>query len=271
MRNTLERVSQDTQSMHWMLQRYSYANGQIRKWEDAIRRGVARTQRKNDRIEHFLQLSPICPGENCGGHLKKTEINESDKVKSVIGPQYDVKCEACNRIIYLPPVLWFTRNADDYLCAARVLGGSGKRNDVAGVTVFLLHQAAELYLKGLGTCTLYDDLEENDDSEDIGGESLRYTPHNLPGLFQRVYPSLRAELEEYEQGQPKGDSVESLVNAVPSQTAEMFRYGFLLRGEYAGEVTFKDGDVWVIEKNISKTLLDLCTRLGDFSRLQVTL
>ena len=187
----------------------------------------------------------------------------------MIGPQYDVKCEACNRIIYLPPVLWFSRNADNYLCAARVLSGSGKRNDVAGVTVFLLHQAAELYLKGLGTCSLYE-AEEDDDSEYIEGESLRYTPHSLPGLFQKVYPSLRNELEEYEEGQPKAGSVESLVNAVPSQTAEVFRYGFLLRGEYAGRITFKDGDVWVIDKNISKTLLDLCTRLEDFARLQVT-
>ena len=99
----------------------------------------------------------------------------------MIGPQYDVKCEACNRIIYLPPVLWFTWQADDYLCAARVLSESGKRNNVAGVTVFLLHQAAELYLKGLGTCSLYDGLEEDDDSEDIDGGSLRYTRHNLPG------------------------------------------------------------------------------------------
>ena len=82
---------------------------------------------------------------------------------------------------------------------------------------------------------------------------------------------MRNELEEYDHGEPKGRSVESLVNAVPSQTAEMFRYGFLLRGEYAGEIIFKDGDVWVSGKNISKTLLDLCIRLEDFARMQVAL
>ena len=118
---------------------------------------------------------------------------------------------------------------------------------------------------------LYDDREGNDDSEYIEGESLGYTPHNLSGLFQRIYPSLRDELQEYEEEQPEGASVERLINAIPSQTAEMVRYGFLLRGEY-GQITIGGGGgAWVKGKNISKMLLYLCTRLEDFTRLRVLL
>ena len=270
MRSKVEGVRQHLGSMRWIREQYLHVSKQIQQWEDAIRHGRERTKRKNERIGRFLESTPTCPGESCGGRLQKTENTENDKVKAVIGPQYDVECEACKRIIYLPPVLYFTWNADDYLSAARVLRKDKTNGNVAGVSTFLMHQAAELYLKSLGTCTLYADQDEDEDSEDIQGESLGYTRHNLPGLFQKLYPSIRNELKEYEKEEPKRESVESLVNAIPSQTAEMFRYGFLLRGEY-GQITINGPDVWVKGKNISKMLLDLCARLEDFTSEQARL
>ena len=267
---TLKHLRQSIPDMQRIREEYSYVGRQIREWEDTIRQGIARTKQKNQRIDQFLKSTPTCPGDNCAGRLQKTERSEGERIKAVIGPQYDVKCGACNRIIYLPPVLYLTGNAHEYLRAARILRNNEAGSDVASVAIFLMHQAAELYLKGLGTCTLYDDREEDDDSEYIEGESLDYRPHNLPGLFQRIYPSLRDELEEYEKEQPQEDSVESLINAIPSQTAEMFRYGFLLRGQY-GQITISGGDVLVEGKNISEMLLDLCARLQNFTRLRVLL
>ena len=265
MQGTLDHLRDAIPNLQWIQDQHSYLNRQFREWEDAIRHGRARTRRKNQRIDQFLKLTSTCPGETCNGRLQKTETNEDERVKTAIGPQYDVKCDTCKRIIYLPPVLYFTRNAHEYFRAARALRKSDATSDVASVTIFLLHQGAELYLKGLGTCSLYDD---GDDGEYIEGASLGYTPHNLPGLLQRMYPSLREELKEYEKEQSDGESVESLVNAIPSQTAEKFRTGLLLRGQY-GQITITGADVLVRGKNISKALLDLCTRLEDFTRLRV--
>ena len=265
---TLEHARRSLPSLQWIQDQHLYLNRQFREWEDAIRHGRARTQERNQKIERFLKLTPTCPGGNCNGRLQKTETSGNERVKAVIGPQYDVKCDTCKRIIYLPPVLYFTRNAREYFRAARILRENQAQSDVASVTIFLLHQGAELYLKGLGACSLYDDLETNDDAEYIEGASLGYTRHNLSGLLQRVYPSLRDELQEYENRQPDGETLENLINAIPSQTAEIFRYGGLLRGQY-GQVTFIDGDVLVEGKNISKALLGLCTRLENFTRLRV--
>ena len=122
----------------------------------------------------------------------------------------------------------------------------------------MAHHAAELYLKALGACSAF----ANDSRDEyLYGEAFRYNRHGLKPLLGRVYPAVRARLHGFLDSD--GHSVEELVNAIPKNTSELFRYGVLLKESTRHEIrTTTGGDIVMNETNLSRVLDGLC---GDLT------
>ena len=226
-----------------------------------------RRTRRNRRLEEFQNQSgqnpARCPDHHCEGTLALTPMDEPERVSEVAGIGYDLKCTACKLIIYLPPMMSLKRQADQYYKAALILrAAEEQRQQLTDPTIFLAHHAAEMYLKSLGTCTLYPENEltqdgQQDDREWLAGPALERRNHDLTKLLSSVYQFIRGPLKEYGKSEENpGESVSELVKAIPPKTSEYYRYGVLKRGD--AEVDFEDD-------RIAKALWRLCKLLKRFA------
>ena len=213
----------------------------------------SRRERWNERVDVFLQHSSECPATACKGALVRTQTEEDERISEMVGPRYDLECGECRMVVYLPPMLFIKAHGDDYFRAAKTLRSSTKSTSASRVSVFLAHQAAESYLKSLGTCSLYPKTVEGDNADDDeeeypAGPAFDRRNHDLQGLLDSLYPFVKQRLTDFN-GDDAGAAVGELIAAVPKKTSEYFRYGFLLNEAYGDVVIRVDGDVDVDGRN----------------------
>ena len=190
-----------------------------------------------------------------------TAMDEPERVAEVAGIGYDLQCTGCKLIVYLPPMISFKMQADQYYDAALTLRESKRSRELTDPAIFLAHQSAETYLKSLGTCALYpesdfDEDGQRDDREWVAGPGLECRNHDLARLLGSVYQFIRQRLEKY--GESDGErrhSVGELVQSVPAKTSEYYRYGVLRNATYNR----------LEEEELTKVLLRLCKLLKRFT------
>ena len=178
----------------------------------------------------------------------------------VIDDDGEPRCTDCALILYPPPSLYLTHIASSYLEAMRDV--RPKRVWSSGLTgVFLAHHAAEIYLKALGACTAFtcDGREEF-----LYGDTFTYNRHGLGKIFDNVHPTIKSRLQKIRSS--SGRSILDLVGMVPRGTAELFRYGLLLKDATRYRIkTTVDGSIEFEGTNLSNALSELCELLAEFS------
>ena len=108
-----------------------------------------------------------------------------------------------------------------------------------------------------------------DGDEYLYGDAFTYKQHTLKPLLDRVYPAVKAGLYGFRDS--RGCSVEDLVNAIPRNTSELFRYGVLLWDPTRREVrTTVAGDIMMEKTHLSATLDGLCDLLEIFTKAQLS-
>ena len=230
----------------------------------------SRRERWNERVDVFLRHNTECPATACKGALVRTKTKEDERVSEMVGPRYDLECRECRTVVYLPPMLFIKTHGDDYFQAAKTLHSSTKSHSASCVSVFLAHQAAESYLKSLGTCSLYpktvEGVDADDDEEEFpAGPAFDRRNHDLQGLLDSLYPFVKQRLTNFNGDDAGADlAVGELIATVPRKTSEYFRYGFLLNEAYGNVVIRADGDVDVDGRNMTRLLFRLCTLLNAF-------
>ena len=245
----------------------------VQQQENTLRQlhmAKSRRERWNERVGVFLRHSNECPAAGCRGALVRTQTDEDERISEMVGPRYDLECGECRMVVYLPPMLFIKGHGDDYFQAAKVIRSSTKSTSASCVSVFLAHQAAESYLKSLGTCSLYPKTVEGDHTDDDeeefpAGPAFDRRNHDLQGLLDSLYPFVKERVTDYESDDAGTErAVGKLIAAVPKKTSEYFRYGFLLDEAYGNVVIRTDGDVDVDGRNITQVLFRLCTLLRAF-------
>ena len=230
----------------------------------------SRRERWNERVDVFLRHSSECPATACTGVLARTKTEEDERISEMVGPRYDLECGECRVVVYLPPMLFMKAHGDDYFRAAKALRSSTKNASVSPVSVFLAHQAAESYLKSLGTCSLYPktiegDIADDDEEEFPAGPAFDRRNHDLQGLLDCLYPFVKHRLTDFNSDDAGAElAVGRLIAAVPRKTSEYFRYGFLVNEAYGDVVIRADGDVDVDGRNMTQVLFRLCALLKAF-------
>ena len=189
-----------------------------------------------------------------------SEVCPDCKKQLVIDSDGDPMCADCTLILYPPPSLYLAHIASSYLAAVHDF--SPKEVWSSRLTaIFLAHHAAEMYLKALGACTAFScDARE----EYLYGNTFEYNKHSLEDIFNRVHPTIKPRLDEVRGD--SGRSIQDLVRAIPRGTAELFRYGLLLRDtrRYKIRATI-DGDIEFRGTNLNKALTELCDLLAEFT------
>ena len=244
----------------------------VQQQENALRQlHMAKSRREhwNERVDVFLRHSNECPDASCKGELVKTQTEEDERISKTVGPRYDLECGKCRMVVYLPPMLFIKAQGDDYYRSANVLRSSPMKTS-ASACVFLAHQAAESYLKSLGTCSLYPKATEGEDTDDDdeefpAGPAFKRRNHDLHGLLDSLYPSVKDRISDYGRDDTGTElAVSELIEAIPKKTSEYFRYGFLLNEAYGNVVIRTNGDVEVDGRNVTHMEFRLCTLLKAF-------
>ena len=176
-----------------------------------------------------------------------------------VGQDGDPACEDCKLVLYPPPSRYLAHVAGSYMDAMRDIRPRGVWSSRLA-PIFLGHHAAEMYLKSLGAFPAF----TNDDRDEyLYGDTFNHTRHVLSPLLGCVHSPIRQRLDEiFGTG---GRSITDLVNAVPQNTSELFRYGLLLKDATRYEVrTTTDGYVKVGNVNLTGTVRELCGLLEEF-------
>ena len=232
----------------------------------------AQREKENERTKKLLTdlAGAGCLLGDCTGQLiGQGKEEKEERHARLMGTSFEIRCAVCGAKVYPPPAMWLRQHGAEYFRAGRQLLNGTKPQSVSMAATFVLHQAAELYLKSLGTLSVYRD--DDDDDETPTGPGLENRGHNLDGLLRKVYSFIRRRLEEHcgESTEPK-KTVAVLIGKIPHQTSEVCRYGHLFNGQYpevgiaaAGMVIrTEDGT----ETNVTQVLMDLCTLLDEFAR-----
>ena len=219
---------------------------------------------RNERIVQVLRLgSPADLKCKCGGRLGKKNIQDDKQSLEIFGERYDLVCTKCSRVMYFPSfdLAWM---GNVYYDAARALDRvrqSEHGGKMGGVSIrdmpiiFSLHQAAELYLKSLGS---YDAAGEDDeDSELESGPAYDHRNHNLALLLEKTFQYLQGRLHRY-RGTEGTSSVSELIYQICPKTSELARYGYLFKKD-----EYPDDEKW---DEIEPSLLRLCKLLRGFAR-----
>ena len=233
-----------------------------------IARFRAKRGKQNERTKKFLTELPDtgCQLDDCPGELIGQDREEDERYAEMIGARFEIRCTVCDAEVYPPPAMCLQQHGAEYFRAGRELLRSTKPQSVSMPTIFVLHQAAELYLKSLGTLNVY---RGDTDDETPAGPGLENRKHDLDRLLSKVYPSIRRRLEEhYAEATAPRQTVEALIGQIPQQTAEVCRYGYLFKGQYPEGCITTNGMVIrtkdQTETNVTQVLMDLCTLLDRF-------
>ena len=235
--------------------------------------GVITITRANSRVLYMAKLKAKSP-PTAAQLRKRRDLMEpfaaeqecpDCQVQVILNKDDEPSCTNCQTIFYPPPSAYLTHLAGSYLDAKRdVQHRSVWSSRLTGI--FLAHHAAELYLKALGACSAF----ANDGRDEyLYGDAFTYKQHTLKPLLDRVYPAVKAGLYGFRDSH--GCSVEDLVNAIPRNTSELFRYGVLLWDPTRREVrTTVAGDIMMEKTNLSATLDGLCDLLEIFTKAQLS-
>lgn len=167
-------------------------------------------------------------------------------------------CEECDTILYAPPHYHFRSRAVDFHEAAKQLRPKGD----AVVTAYLLHHAAELYLKSLGAYEVHGRAEP-ENTETIEGEVLEHTGHELGDLYDRLPGFVRSRLEATEERRKLMCCVKSL----PRRLSVTLRYGAVLKPPPPPALLISDGAVILpSDQNLTHILERLCDALSEIRR-----
>lgn len=168
-------------------------------------------------------------------------------------------CEECDRILYPPPHYHFRSRAADFHEAAKRLRPSGD----AVVTAYLLHHAAELYMKSLGSYCVVSKLRQPD-TETIEGEVLEHTGHELGDLYDKLPAFVRSRLEATAEGRKLMRQVESL----PRRISVTLRYGAVFKPPPPPDIMISNGAVILSLRgqNLTRILERLCGALSGIRR-----
>ena len=233
-----------------------------------IARFRAKREKQNERTKKFLTELPDtgCPLDDCTGQLIGQDRKEDERYAEMIGARFEIRCTVCDAEVYPPPAICLQQHGAEYFRAGRELLRSTKPQSVSMPTIFVLHQAAELYLKSMGTLNVY---RWDTDDETPAGPGLENRKHDLDRLLSKVYPSIRRRLEEhYAEATAPRQTVEALIGQIPQQTAEVCRYGYLFKGQYPEVCIATNGMVIrtedQTETHVTQVLMDLCTLLDRF-------
>ena len=233
-----------------------------------IARFRAKREKQNERTKKLLTelLGTGCPLDDCTGELIGQDREEDERYAEMIGARFEIRCTVCDAEVYPPPAMCLQQHGAEYFRAGRELLRSTKPQSVGMPTIFVLHQAAELYLKSLGTLNVY---RGDTDDETPAGPGLENRKHDLDRLLSKVYPSIRRRLEEhYAEATAPRQTVEALIGQIPQKTAEVCRYGYLFKGQYPDVCIATNGMVIrtedQTETNVTQVLMDLCTLLDRF-------
>ena len=117
-----------------------------------IARFRAKREKQNERIKKLLTelLGTGCPLDDCTGELIGQDREEDERYAEMIGACFEIRCTVCDAEMYPPPAMRLQQHGAEYFRAGRELLRSTKTQSVGMPTIFVLHQAAELYLKSLG-------------------------------------------------------------------------------------------------------------------------
>ena len=233
-----------------------------------IARFRAKREKQNERTKKLLTelLGTGCPLDDCTGELIGQDREEDERYAEMIGARFEILCTVCDAEMYPPPAMRLQQHGAEYFRAGRELLRSTKPQSVGMPTIFVLHQAAELYLKSLGTLNVY---RGDTDDETPAGPGLENRKHDLDRLLSKVYPSIRRRLEEhYAEATAPRQTVEALIGKIPQQTAEVCRYGHLFKGQYPEGCITTNGMVIRTENgtetNVTQVLMELCALLDGF-------
>ena len=233
-----------------------------------IARFRAKREKQNERTKKLLTELPGtgCPLDDCTGELIGQDREEDERYAEMIGARFEIRCTVCDAEVYPPPAMCLQQHGAEYFRAGRELLRSTKPQSVGMPTIFVLHQAAELYLKSLGTLNVY---RGDTDDETPAGPGLENRKHDLDRLLSKVYPSIRRRLEEhYAEATVPQQAVTPLIGKIPQQTAEVCRYGHLFKGQYPEGCITTNGMVIRTENgtetNVTQVLMELCALLDGF-------
>ena len=131
--------------------------------------------------------------------------------------------------------------------------------------IFLAHHTAEMHLKALGACSAF---THDGRDEYLYGNTFNYNGHSLGPLLNHVHPTVKPRLDRVLSS--SGQTIERLVRTIPQRTAELFRYGLLLKDTTRHEVRITaGGDIELKGTNLSKALTELCDLLREFTRSEL--
>ena len=131
------------------------------------------------------------------------------------------------------------------------------------MTAYLLHHAAELYLKSLGSYCVVSKLKQRD-TETIEGEVLEHTGHELGDLYDKLPGFVRARLEATEEDRKLMRQVKSL----PRRLSVTLRYGAVFKPPPPPDIMSSDGAVILSLRgqDLTRILERLCDALSGIRR-----
>ena len=219
--------------------------------------------RQNARLDS-LALEVTCP--KCKNSVTTDVIRPLPRIEALEAlpedfqpvDRKDLVCEECDTILYAPPHHHFRSRAVDFHEAAKHFRPKGD----AVVTAYLLHHAAELYLKSLGAYEVHG-RAASEDTETLEGEVLEHKGHELGDLYDRLPGFVRSRLEATEESRKLIRQVKSL----PRRLSVTLRYGAVLKPPPPPKLLISEGAVILpSEQNLTRILERLCDALSGVRR-----
>lgn len=202
-------------------------------------------------------IDKIAPDEQCpacGGSLVAEVLDPLPQIPGVeVVNRKTLVCRKCDLELYQPPFYLLRFKAERYLAAATQLQPSGPPDVIA----YLLHHAAELYIKALGS---YEAVELGQDEEHVEGKVLERRNHELGVVYEAVPTYMKKGLE-------KDGRLRKLIQEMkklPTGLSIALRYGVSKTQpptltQNGGQLLLDDG------RDLIKILGDLCEALKRFA------
>lgn len=176
--------------------------------------------RQNSRLDSLVP-EIRCP--KCKNGVVTDVINPRPRIEDLpeklqAVDRKNVVCEECDVILYLPPHYLLQRRAADFYESAKHLRSTGDPI----VTAYLLHHAAELYLKSLGSYEVHERRQPKD-TETVEGRVFDHTKHELVAIYDLLPQFVKRKLDATEEGKKLIGQMKSL----PGRLSVTLRYGIV--------------------------------------------
>ena len=220
-----------------------------------IERHSSENRRWNTSLDKIVS-DVQCPA--CQGQTVTEVLNPLPDVQGLdVVDRKTLVCRKCNLGLYLPPFYHLRLKAKEFLDAARQLQPDGPLYVIA----YLLHHAAELYIKALGSYEIEELGRDNDDNEleRVEGNVLERTKHELAEIYKDVPTYMKKGLEK---DVHRRELIQEM-RKLPSGLSIAFRYG-VSNKSLPGLTQYKDQLLLRDDRDLIKILGGLGDALERF-------